>query len=253
MNERRYTKYDILGVEVVDVTIERAISIVEDLMLHRKERATSIYFANANTLNIASRDLEYQHVLQRGDFVFADGTGLQWAVRIIYGRRLKDNVNGTDLVPRLLEQLAGKGYRYFLLGATEQVIERSVENVTSTFVGWNLVGYHHGYVDIEQSDALVSRINKSNADVLLVGMGNPKQELWIDSHLDALRVRLCIAVGGLFNYWADDLKRAPLWMRKIGFEWLYLMNKQPHKLGRYVFGNPMFLFRVARQRIGGQS
>jgi len=246
-------RFHILGVDVNDVTIEQAISLLEDLIVHRTEMARSVYFANANTLNLACRDLAYREVLQRGDYIFADGIGLQWATRIIYGVRLKDNVNGTDLVPELFRRLSGKGYRYFLLGATERVIGRAVENIADEFPGWSLVGYHHGYVDRDQSERLVSRISDSGADLLLVGMGNPNQEFWIDEHLNRLRVPLCIGVGGLFSYWANDLKRAPVWIRNIGFEWLYLLSRQPYKFLRYALGNPLFLLRVVRQRLTDRS
>jgi N-acetylglucosaminyldiphosphoundecaprenol N-acetyl-beta-D-mannosaminyltransferase len=85
--------------------------------------------------------------------------------------------------------------------------------------------------------------------VLLVGMGNPKQEQWIDAHRARLNVPLCLAIGGLFDYWVGDLIRAPGWIRRMGYEWLHILVSQPHKARRYLIGNPKFLLRVARSRL----
>lgn len=249
MTDRKLSKFRVLGTDVVDMKMTEALSLLQELMTYHRDISHSIYFVNAHTLNVASRDPMYRDVLKRGSYVFADGTGVRWAVRIIYGKRLKDNLNGTDLVPQLFRHLAGKGYRYYLLGAKRDVIERAADYAVKAFSGWTLAGFHHGYLPEGTRYDLVSEINRSDADMLLVGMGNPIQEIWIDKHLEKLRIPLCLGVGGLFTYWARDLKRAPLWMRNIGVEWLYLLSRQPHKFNRYVIGNPLFLYRVARQRV----
>ena len=82
-------------------------------------------------------------------------------------------------------------------------------------------------------------------------MGNPAQERWIAAHRDRIRVPVCLAIGGLFAYWSGDLDRAPTWLRRIGFEWVHLLVRQPRKSGRYILGNPLFLARVAARRLRG--
>ena len=123
----------------------------------------------------------------------------------------------------------------------------------SAFPKWELAGYHHGYVDVEDCDAVISGINAADADLLLVGMGNPKQELWIHENRKRLNVQVCMGVGGLFDYWAGDLTRAPAWMRRLGIEWIHLMLRQPRKLHRYLVGGPQFLLRVALRGPGRSS
>jgi N-acetylglucosaminyldiphosphoundecaprenol N-acetyl-beta-D-mannosaminyltransferase len=241
--------FPILGVPVTDTTMAQALAMLEAMLLQQPSRTHATYFVNAHTLNLACDDPRYRAVLQRADRVFGDGTGVRWAARLIHGVGLQDNVNGTDLTPLLFQRLAGRGLRYFLLGNTPERIERAAAHAQKTFAGWTLAGCHHGYLNDGDHDAVVDKINASGAHLLLVGMGNPRQEQWIDAHRARLNVPLCLGTGGLFDYWVGDLVRAPGWVRRLGHEWLHLLLSQPHKARRYLLGNPKFLLRVARSRL----
>lgn len=241
-------RLSVLDVPVTDATMEEALSILESMITSSPARSHSVYFVNAHTLNVACDDPQYRAVLNRADRIFGDGTGVRWAARVLHHKPLRDNVNGTDLTPQLFHSRAGRGYRYFLLGNTPERIERAAAFTQRTFPGWTLAGYHHGYLKPEDHAQVVAQINASNAHMLLVGMGNPRQEQWIDQHLRELRVPICMGVGGLFDYWSGDLVRAPAWVRNVGYEWLHLLVKQPFKARRYLLGNPKFLLRIARQK-----
>ncbi|GAB4568447.1 MAG: WecB/TagA/CpsF family glycosyltransferase [Rhizobacter sp.] len=243
----------VLGVPVTDVTMEHALSLLHGLLQQQPIRAHGIYFVNAHTLNTACDEPDYREVLQEADRVFGDGTGVRWAARLIHGTKLKDNVNGTDLVPLMFSRWADRGLRYYLLGNTPERIEQAAAYAQRAFPGWTLAGCHHGYLGPDDHAGVVEKINASGAHLLLVGMGNPKQERWIHNHRAQLKVPLCLATGGLFDYWVGDLVRAPLWVRRLGFEWLSLLIRQPHKARRYLIGNPLFLLRVARSRLSGQD
>ncbi|HKK50122.1 MAG TPA: WecB/TagA/CpsF family glycosyltransferase, partial [Myxococcota bacterium] len=189
--------YSVLGVPICDVTMDEAIALIDARLAAAKGRTTSIYFANTNALNLASLDPDYAAVWQRADLVFGDGTGVRWGSRILRGRAPRDNVNGTDLVPRMFHDLARPGRRYFLLGATPDGVARAASFARKAFAGWDLADFHHGYVhdfDPASTDALLKRIRESGADVLLVGMGNPLQERWIDAHREALGVPVALAI-----------------------------------------------------------
>lgn len=253
MTESELSRLNILGVDVTDLSMEEAVALVEQRILAGADRTASIFFVNANTLNLACRDEAYRRVLGSADQVFGDGTGVRWAARWLHRTRLRGNVNGTDLVPRLFEDLAGRGYRYFMLGNTEAAIERSAEHARDAFPGWELAGWHHGYIDPDDCKDVVDQINAAQPDLLLVGMGNPKQEQWIAANRDRLKVPLCMGIGGLLTYWSGDIERAAPWVRAIGFEWLHLLLLQPHKLGRYLIGNPLFLLRLLLQRPPGAA
>lgn len=254
MDRDSYDWYSMLGVPICDVTMDEALEVVRQRLDEPVgPPTTSIYFANANALNLASEDPSYAAVWERADFVFGDGSGVRWGSRILRGKAPRDNVNGTDLVPRMFLDLGRPGRRYFLLGSTPDGVSRAADFAKTQFPDWGLADFHHGYVhDLSrsESEALLKRIRESGADVLLVGMGNPLQERWIDAHREALGVRVALAIGGLFAYWAGDLDRAPSWMRRLGIEWLHLMLRQPRKVPRYMLGNPAFLCRVLIQRLG---
>ncbi|MCG8591464.1 MAG: WecB/TagA/CpsF family glycosyltransferase [Proteobacteria bacterium] len=250
MTDRAGERFQVLGVDVLDRSMEEAVALLEQCIREPEAEARAVYFVNAHTLNVAHANSEYRAVLRAGDLVFGDGTGVRWAARYLHGRRLRGNVNGTDLVPALFAGLAGRGYRYFLLGATPDAIERSAEHARRAFPGWTLAGYHHGYVDIDSCAEVLETIETAQPHLLLVGMGNPKQERWIHHNRSRLKVPLCLGIGGLLDYWAGDLDRAPGWIRRLGFEWLHLLRRQPRKFRRYVIGNPQFLLRVARSKWG---
>jgi N-acetylglucosaminyldiphosphoundecaprenol N-acetyl-beta-D-mannosaminyltransferase len=235
----------ILGVQVANLSTQEAIELIEGLLLAGTPLSRGIYIANAHTLVLASESHRYRDVLNSGYRVLADGTGARWAARM-QGVRLKANLVGTDLIPELFRTTAGHGYRYFLLGGNPQTIARAAQFSTRMYSGWELAGFHHGYVhEDSQSTAIVDQINAARPHLLLVGMGNPTQECWIHHHLDRLRVPVSVGVGGLFDHWAGNLKRAPAWVRRQGFEWLQIMMQQPHKWRRYLIGNPKFLLRAA--------
>jgi N-acetylglucosaminyldiphosphoundecaprenol N-acetyl-beta-D-mannosaminyltransferase len=240
----------VLGVGISNCSRTEAIELLDRLLRSNAKCAHRIFIANAHTLNLAAEDCRYLKVLNGAYRVFGDGTGARWAARL-QGVRLKDNLVGTDLIPALFRATAGRGFRYFLLGSDEATISRAAVTCVSANPGWDLAGFHHGYFGDAELPAVIGKINASNAHLLLVGMGNPLQERWIHDHRHALDVAVCIGVGGLFDHWAGNLRRAPAWIRRYGFEWLQILFQQPRKKWRrYVIGNPKFLVRVALALLG---
>jgi N-acetylglucosaminyldiphosphoundecaprenol N-acetyl-beta-D-mannosaminyltransferase len=237
----------VFGVRIANLHEYEAVCQFERWINERHGQSKAVYFVNAHTLNLAAREPAYAELLNRGRCVFGDGTGVRWAARV-RGVTMKANLNGTDLVPRLFRDTAGQGYRYFLLGATADTIARAAANAQDRFPGWTLAGQHHGYIDMHDSRDVIRLINDARPHVLLVGMGNPLQEQWIDRHLNELRVPLCLGTGGLFDHWAGNLRRAPRWVRRLGYEWVQLLAQQPHKWRRYLLGNPAFLWRMVSHR-----
>jgi N-acetylglucosaminyldiphosphoundecaprenol N-acetyl-beta-D-mannosaminyltransferase len=233
----------ILGVSVANVTKREAIALMDAWIRGYDGRGRAVFIANAHTLNLAHEDATYRRILNSADVVFGDGAGVRLAVRL-RGVRMKDNLVGTDLMPLFLRAKRKRGYRYFLLGGAPGVPERAVARVEQTIPGVQIVGHHHGYLDEAESRAVVAQINACAPDLLLVAMGNPRQERWIHDHLDKLLVPVSVGVGGLVDHWAGNLRRAPLWVRRRGIEWVQLLLQQPRKWRRYMLGNPKFVFRA---------
>ncbi len=238
-------KVTIFGVWVYDTTLIHATNQITSILEGDIQRNT-VFFVNAHTLNLAISGPEYKITLNQANYVFGDGTGVRMAFRIIRSRKLKDNVNGTDLIPRLLSQYSSKKKTCFLLGAKDGEIQRAANYFDKYFCNWSLLGYHHGYINSNESEneKAIFMINSLKPDLLLVGMGNPLQEDWIIKNVADIDAKVIIAVGGLFSYWSDDLHRAPAWIRSIGFEWLHILLKQPFKWKRYLIGNFKFMYRV---------
>jgi N-acetylglucosaminyldiphosphoundecaprenol N-acetyl-beta-D-mannosaminyltransferase len=242
----------LFDIPITDATYEEASDLL-DSFVSRTDRPRAVHFANAHTFNQACRDPAYRAALRRADCVFGDGTGVRWAIRALHGRRLRANVNGTDLLPYFMRRADMRGHRLYLLGARDAVLERTVARLGAQFGGWKICGFHHGFFDTHEDQRVVSEINRSQPDMLLVAMGNPRQELWIARNQHRLDVPLSMGVGALFDYWAEVERRAPPWMRELGAEWVFRMLFHRGKVARYLVGNPEFLLRVMRAKLGHAS
>jgi len=232
---------DVLGVPVTNATKEEASAMFDGWIGRGDGRCRGVYIVNAHTLNIAAADPSFLEVLCAGDVVFGDGTGVRIAARM-RGMRMRDNLVGTDLMPYFFASRRERGYRYFLLGATDDTVQRAAGYLRTQFPGMKVVGARHGYVSPGENASVVREINAATPDVMLVAMGNPIQERWIHDNRAALHVPVTVGVGGLFDHWGGNLKRAPLWVRRIGFEWLQILLQQPGlKWRRYLLGNPKFI------------
>ena len=233
----------VLGVKIMNATKSEAIEIIEQLMLQEPDITHSIFLVNAHSLNLATDDPQYKETLNSASRVFGDGSGVYLAAKL-RGVTMKSNLVGTDLIPELFQATADCGYRYFLLGADSETIDRAAQKTKKSFPGWELVGFHHGYIHSPEGNSVIDKINAAKPHLLLVGMGNPLQERWIHQHQHELRVPVCVGVGGLFDHWGDNLTRAPSLLRQMGCEWVQILLQQPKKWKRYIIGNPQFILRI---------
>lgn len=239
---------DILGVGVATVTMDAAVDAVEAAC--DSGTAARLFYANAHTLNLAWRDPRYRAVLMDADLVLNDGAGVALAARL-QGTRFPANLNGSDFNPRILELAARRGWPVFLLGAAPGVARRSAEEMRKRAPNLHVCGTHHGYFDPQETESVVAAIRDSGAEVLMVALGNPFQEVFIDEHIEATGARLGVGVGAFLDFTAGEVPRAPAWMNRLGIEWLYRLAREPRRLWRrYMVGNPVFVARLLRQRLG---
>jgi N-acetylglucosaminyldiphosphoundecaprenol N-acetyl-beta-D-mannosaminyltransferase len=178
----------------------------------------------------AQRDPEFARVLESADLCLADGTGVVWAARR-QGCSMSGPVTGTDLIPPLAALSARHGFRLFLLGAAPGVAAELAAQLRATHPQLE-VASHAGSPDPSSDDETVTLIGAHRTQVLLVAFGAPKQELWIDRLKDRLGPVVGIGVGGAFDYLTGRVRRAPVWMRRAGLEWLYRLVRQPWRLRR---------------------
>lgn len=233
------------GIPVVNTTMSEAVEWIVGQALVGDRR--TLAFVNPDCLNIAWHHEAYKEVLLDADRVLPDGIGIHLGCRML-GTALRENVNGTDLFPRLCEASARAGLSLYLLGARPGIAEATASNMVQLYPGLRIAGVHDGYFSPEEETDLVAGINASGAAILLVAFGVPRQELWIDGWRGQLEPPVCLGVGGLFDFFSGRIPRAPLWMREIGLEWVWRLLQEPRRMWRrYVIGNPLFLFRVWRQ------
>lgn len=233
----------------VDITNSTLVEVLDDL-----ERAldsgwqTSIGFVNADCLNKCFTHKPYHETLGSMERVYPDGIGARLAAQM-FGKGVDENINGTDLFPLLCERMAQLPNSIFLLGARHGIAEKVAENMIARFPGLTIAGCQDGYFTAEEEDEVIDRINRSGASVLLVALGAPQQEMWIEKNRDRLKVRVLMGVGGLFDFYSGRIQRAPVWFREIGLEWVWRLLQEPGRMWRrYVIGNPLFLYRVWQQK-----
>jgi len=241
-------RLDVLGVPVTLCGFDHAVGVARDMIA--SGRPHHLVLANAHTLNLACDDPAYGTVLRRADLVLRDGVGVELAARW-RGTSGQYNFVGTDFVPDLLRALAPARVRVFLFGAAPGVAERAASALERRAPNVRIVGTAAGFGTFAR---VGQQVRAARPDVLLVALGNPLQEAWIDQHLQQLGVPLAIGVGALFDFLAGRVPRAPQWVLRLRGEWLFRLLIEPRRMWRrYVMGNPRFLVRVVTGRRTGTA
>ncbi len=221
---------DILGVRVDDVTEAEAVEAVRRLILSGGSH--QIVTPNAEFVVEARRNPEFRAVLSAAALSIPDGAGLLLAGRIL-GTPLREQVAGTDLAVRLAQFGAAEGFRVFLLGAAEGVAAEAARRLQARLPGLQVAGTYAGSPRREDEDEIVERIRSAApVHILLVAYGAPAQDLWIARNLPRLGVGVAMGVGGVFDFLSGRVARAPLWVRRAGFDWLYRLVLQPWRWRR---------------------
>ncbi len=237
----RPTTIPLLGIPVHAVTMDETLALVESYMA--APRLHQIATVNPEFVMAAQTDDEFRRVLEAADLCLPDGVGLLYAARR-YGRRLPERVPGSELVYRLAERAAERGWPLFLLGAAPGVAEAAAAILTARYPGLRVAGCYAGTPAVAENEALVARINASGAALLYVAYGAPQQDKWIARNRDALTtVRVAIGVGGSLDFVTGRAVRAPRWMQRVGLEWLHRLYKEPWRWRR-MLALPRFAWRV---------
>jgi N-acetylglucosaminyldiphosphoundecaprenol N-acetyl-beta-D-mannosaminyltransferase len=242
--ETRLQEARILGVRVHRVRMAEALRAIEQLIQRREP--SLVITADANAILIALEDAEFHQLMETAPLVTADGAGLTWAGKRL-GQPFPERVSGVDLVEQLTRLSHEKGYRLYFLGAAPGVAERAARNLLRKYPNAQIVGVQHGYFPPTDEPAIVTQIAAARPDVLLVGMGMPRQEKWAWRHRTALGVPVMIGVGGSFDVYGGVVKRAPRWMQQLGYEWLWRLLQDPRKIkkGRNL---PRFVWQIWRAK-----
>ena len=147
-------------------------------------------------------------------------------------KKFKQRIPGQAYFRKIIETGEKEGWTFYLLGGSQDVIEKTKKNIESLYPKVKIVGYHNGYLDENTEKEVINEINILEPNVLFVAMGAPKQEKWIYNHKDVLKVDVATGQGGTFDYEAGRIKRAPVFIQKIGMEWLWRLMKEPKRIIR---------------------
>ena len=220
----------VLGVRIDDVTYAEALAVLVRAEATRIPHAVTT--PNPEIVMLARRDAAFRAVLDRTTLNIPDGIGLLLAARLM-GDRLREHVQGTDLVLRLAERSIEPGWRWFLLGGMDDVSARAAAALQRAYPGLQVAGAMPGSpLESDDADVRAAIQAAGRVDVILVAYGAPKQERWLDRNLATLGIPVGIGVGGVFNYLSGDAPRAPRWLRRLHLEWLHRLLTQPWRWRR---------------------
>ncbi|MCX2724231.1 WecB/TagA/CpsF family glycosyltransferase [Roseibium salinum] len=211
-----------------------------------------IAICNAHTILTALDNPDYAAMLKQMTLL-NDGVGVNLAGRFLEGKRFPENLNGTDLIPRILQDI-DRPLRVFLLGAREPHVLRTKRHIETAYPVHEVVGYRNGYFGPQEISRICADINHTRPDLLLVAMGNPHQEAFIVQNRAKLDVPVAIGVGALFDFMSGSVVRAPRIMQAMGLEWLFRLLQEPRRLyQRYVIGIPRFFLALLKLKFHRSS
>ncbi len=237
----RPTHLTLLDIGIDPLT--RAQTVDRLLQLAATGRGAVALYANAHVLNLARRDATLRAQLHAADVVLADGQSVVWAARWS-GQPLPERVSVGDIEEAFFTRAHQQGRRLFLIGGRPGVAERAAERLGKRWPGF-VVGTHHGYFALDEETALAQTITERQPDIVIVGMGSPKQESWALRQRDVRPVRLLWCAGAAIERWAGDEPPTPQWLQRSGGEWLYRLCRHPRRFWRrYLVGLPLFAGRA---------
>ena len=245
-------KLNLLGVQFDVYDQAQLFSIMTDYI--QQEKKLLIGSGNVHAFNLAYQQPYFWEFLNQVELIRVDGAGIRLAGRIL-GHELPPRMTWADFAWDLAELCAVNDFSLFLLGAKDGVADAAAVRLKGRYPDLMVVGTHHGYFDktpgSKENDAVISEINALKPDILVVGFGMPLQERWLMENWDSLDVHVALTGGAVFDYISGNLTRAPRWMTANGLEWLGRLIIEPRRLWRrYIIGNPLFISRVVRQRLG---
>ena len=228
--------------------LRRILGLVEEGGRHR------VSYVNAHVLNQSQSNPDLRRALQGCDLVYCDGYGVRLAARLI-GLRVPYRMTGADWIWGVAALCQESGRSLYLLGSDPGSSSQAADALRRWYPRLDVRGTHHGYLGLgsPHSDRVVEHIAEHRPDVLLVGMGTPAQELWVDANYDRIDASVVWTVGALFDYVSGRVPRAPHWIADNGLEWIFRLSVEPRRMWRrYLLGNPAFLYRVVEERRRGR-
>lgn len=249
MNALPHNNPQILGVRFDLLTHETALAKIH--MWREEGKQHYVMFGNPHTVLSCHSDTEMTHAARRAGLVLPDGVGITIAAHIL-GLQHSGRITGPSFMLRLCDWGRQHGYRHYFYGGKPGVAEQLVGRLTTRYPGLNVVGTFcppFRRLSLAEDAQIVTEINHANPDVLWVGLGTPKQDKWMVSHIGRIHAPVMLGVGAAFDFHAGTIKWAPQWIRSHGLEWAYRLMTEPRRLWRRNLESPEFLMKVCYERL----
>jgi N-acetylglucosaminyldiphosphoundecaprenol N-acetyl-beta-D-mannosaminyltransferase len=231
----------------IDIDLAQPREMLSTISSWAEQRRTRrVMYVNAHVVNQSRTTPGLANALRRADLVYCDGYGVRLAARAL-NLPVPHRMTGADWIWDLATLCELSGQPIYLLGSEPPIAREAATRLRRFYPQLDVVGAHHGYFDLDSphNERVIEDINAHPAAIVLVGMGTPKQELWVDRYADALDGAVVWTVGALFDYVSGHMPRAPRWLADNGFEWIFRLAIEPQRMWRrYLLGNPVFLSRV---------
>lgn len=238
-------KYDVLGVHVSATTYDECVEAVSRAAADRRPAIVSFHAVHALVTASGNRDL--CEAVNQFSILAPDGQPVRWALNWLHHTQLQERVYGPEFMLRMCSRAAREGIPIYLYGGSQTVIDALREVLPSRFPGLSLAGAESPpfrELTAAEDEAVVQRIKRSGARIVFIGLGAPKQDSFAHAHRDRIdAVQVC--VGAAFDFHAGTLPMAPVWMQRLGLEWLFRLAREPRRLWRrYLLTNTAFVARL---------
>ncbi len=215
-----------MGVNFNCLTMDQLISVLEEYIKNKIPQ--HVLTADAASLVMAWNDSRFKSVMNAATLVIPDSMGIVHGMRYVLGKNV-DITRGIEVADRLFALSSKKGYRIFLLGSSPGIAEKAAANIVEKYPNCKIVGSRHGYFQSNLEAEVVKEIKDSQPDILLVAMGMPRQEIFINKYITELNVPVCLGIGGSLDVYSGNVMRAPKFIQNIGLEWLWRFTLKPSR------------------------
>lgn len=239
-----------MNTEIDNLTMREALEAIDKLIL--ENRNAFVVTPNVDHIVQLEKGGELCEVYKNANLILADGKPLIWISKW-YGTPIKEKISGSDLFPLLCEHAAKRNYRIFFLGAAKGVAAKAAENLSKRYPGLQIVGTYSPPMGFEKNTSellnIEKKIKRAAPHILIVGLGCPKQELFIFHNRERLNVPISLGLGASLDFEAGNIRRAPKWMSDYGFEWLFRIFQDPKRLiKRYLFDDCKIFYMIFKYK-----
>jgi len=228
------------------INISNENEYINKIIKTLKNKQKKVFFyLNSYSFYLFNANISFRNAFSQADYIIADGYSIVWANKLLNKIKIKKVVFTYSYIDKLGHLFERLGTKIFYLGGSIETINKFIEKTKLDFPKQVIVGYNTGHFDLKFTEEIIKKINNSGAEILIVGMGMPRSETWINSIKNQVEVNCIFSVGGFFEFLAGNKKQAPSFFYNSGLEWIYRLIQEPRRLfKRYLWANTYFIFKL---------